>query len=77
MTKDAIYHTRGRNTQAVSVKMHDQIKKVISLYKKGGWTPTRTDRRPVKVSESFISRRKTSSLMNNAGHDHSLPDTIE
>lgn len=86
VTKDARHQIRGKNTQAESVIVHDQIKQVISaewtlisLYKKGGWTPPRTDRRPVKVSElqSFISRRKTSSLMNNAGHDHLLPDTIK
>lgn len=84
--EDARYQIRGKNTQAESVIVHDQIKKVmsvegtpISLYKKGGWTPARTDRRPVKVSElqSFISRRETSSLMNNAGHEHLLPDTIK
>lgn len=71
-----------KNTRAKNVKLHDQIKQVItadftqmSLYKKEGWTPPRTDRQPVKVSESFISRRKASSLINNAEHDHLVPDT--
>lgn len=71
-----------KNTRAKNVKLHDQIKQVItvectliSLYKKEGWTPPRTDRRPVKVSESYISRREASSLINNAEHDHLVPDT--
>lgn len=60
---------------------HDQMKQVVTsgwtlwLYKKGGWTRQRTDGRPVKVSvlKSFISRRKISSLINNADHDCWLP----
>lgn len=49
-----------------------------SLYKTGGWTPSRTDRPPLKVSQfmSFISRRRGGSLMNNAGHGH-LPLTAQ
>lgn len=30
VTKDARYQIRGKNTQAESVKVHDQIKQVIS-----------------------------------------------
>lgn len=84
VTNDDRGQRGGKNTQGNSTKQPDQIKEaisaewtLISLYKKEGWTPTRTAKPPVKVSDlqSFISRRRASSLMNNAGHDHLLPET--